>query len=68
MKGAYAQDETYDVRLGDINGDGKADLVIGARHADPQGRNRAGSVSVIWGSNKGKLSFVLSDRWAGTRT
>lgn len=34
---------------GDINGDGFADLVFGAPGTDPEGRQRAGSVFVVFG-------------------
>ncbi len=37
---------------GDINGDGIADLVIGARHAGPNGE-RSGRAYVVFGSNTG---------------
>jgi len=36
---------------GDINGDGNADLIIGALGADPNGNARAGSSYVIFGEN-----------------
>jgi FG-GAP repeat len=36
--------------FGDLDGDGLADLVIGAPLADPGGRTDAGEVIVIWGS------------------
>lgn len=42
--------------VGDIDGDGLADLIVGARHADPGGRVRAGSVFVYSGSS-GVLLF-----------
>jgi hypothetical protein len=35
---------------GDVNGDGYADLVVGAPYADPGGRDRAGTTSVFLGS------------------
>jgi hypothetical protein len=38
---------------GDVNGDGYADLVVGARWADPGGRDRAGTASVYLGSASG---------------
>ncbi len=38
---------------GDVNGDGFADLVVGAFEADPGGRNNAGTVSVYLGSSAG---------------
>ncbi|MEH2369399.1 beta strand repeat-containing protein [Nostoc sp.] len=38
---------------GDINGDGFDDLVIGARYADPNGQNSAGSSYVVFGSSSG---------------
>ena len=38
---------------GDINGDGLADILIGARNVDINGDNNEGQVSVIFGSNEG---------------
>ncbi|MEW5734292.1 MAG: hypothetical protein AB1921_05535 [Thermodesulfobacteriota bacterium] len=38
------------IASGDVNGDGVADLVIGARHADPGGRADAGAVYIVYGS------------------
>jgi Ca2+-binding RTX toxin-like protein len=38
---------------GDINGDGFDDLIIGARYADPNGQERAGSSYVVFGTNSG---------------
>ena|GEM_PF-2711481 len=37
--------------LGDINGDGIPDMIIGARYADPFSRDMAGTVYVIYGQN-----------------
>jgi len=46
---------------GDINGDGIADLLIGARYASPLGRNQAGSTYVVFGSRSAfPSSFELS--------
>ena len=39
------------VSSGDINGDGLAEVIIGASGADPFGRQDAGEVYVIWGTN-----------------
>ncbi len=38
---------------GDVNGDGFDDLVIGARYADPNGRNLAGQSYVVFGKSSG---------------
>src|SRR4028119_1134658 len=38
---------------GDVNGDGFADLSIGAPYADPNGLENAGQSSVVFGSNHG---------------
>jgi len=47
---------------GDINGDGIADLIIGAHAADPSGQAGAGESYVVFGSSSGfnsSLSLVL---------
>ena len=38
------------VATGDVNGDGVADIIIGAEDADPSGKTDAGVVYVIWGN------------------
>ncbi|MGV6876647.1 DUF4214 domain-containing protein [Pseudochelatococcus sp. B33] len=46
---------------GDVNGDGIADIVIGAEGANAEGRMRAGATYVIYGKNDGIDTIDLSD-------
>ena len=46
---------------GDVNGDGRVDLVIGASHADPAGRNGAGTAHVIYGRDEWAASADAAD-------
>ena len=39
---------------GDVNGDGRADFVIGSRHADPNGIQDAGEVYLVYGRDTGQ--------------
>jgi hypothetical protein len=43
---------------GDINGDGRMDILIGARNADYNGRNDSGSVYAIFGGSAGPLDLA----------
>ncbi len=45
---------------GDMNGDGLADVIVGARHADPDGHSSAGESYVIFGKADG-TAVSLSD-------
>jgi hypothetical protein len=51
IDGAAANDRTgYAVAgLGDVDGDGRADVLVGAQAADPAGRSNAGSAYVVFG-------------------
>jgi hypothetical protein len=46
---------------GDINGDGLADLIIGAPDASPNGREEAGSAFVIFGKTSGWSNVDLAN-------
>lgn len=46
---------------GDVNGDGLADLLIGAPQADPEGRADAGCAYVLLGSAHAPLNVELAD-------
>ena len=54
IKGAETDDQTgISVSgAGDVNGDGYDDVIIGAFHADPLGRNKAGSACVVFGTSR----------------
>lgn len=45
------------VYAADLNGDGIDDLLIGARRADPKGRDKAGEVYVIYGGKVDAASY-----------
>jgi len=47
----------YSVCSGDINGDGKADIIIGAYEADPNGNIRAGETYVVYGGVEGTINL-----------
>lgn len=61
LNGVLAGDESgHSVsRAGDINGDGMADLIIGARNAAPSGRLNAGRTYVVFGGKDVGSSGVL---------
>lgn len=50
---------------GDINGDGLADILIGAENADVDGDNNQGQVSVIFGSNDSFSESITVDELNG---
>ena len=50
---------------GDINGDGLADILIGAENADVDGDNNQGQVSVIFGSNDSFSESITVDELDG---
>ena len=63
-------------RAGDMNGDGLADLIVGAREADNRGRSGSGSAYVIFGkastsavdvANLGSQGFRIDGATAGER-
>ncbi len=49
---------------GDVNGDGLADLIVGASHADPSGQGQAGESYVVFGKADG-AAVNLSDVASG---
>jgi hypothetical protein len=46
---------------GDVNGDGYADVIMGAERANTNGRDDAGAVYVIWGNATGLTTVDLQN-------
>ena len=59
IDGAAAGDQSgYSVAsAGDVNGDGRSDVIVGAPYADPSSRSAAGSSYVIYGFGTASLSY-----------
>jgi hypothetical protein len=68
LDGAAAADSSgYSVAsAGDVNGDGFADLIIGAFHADPNGKSDSGSSYVVFGQASGFTSAINLSSLNGT--
>ena len=62
VDGAAAGDDCgYSVSTaGDVNGDGYADLIVGARYADNNGRADSGSAYVLFGKASGFANIDLA--------
>ncbi len=68
VHGGAAQDQAGSaVAAGDLNGDGTADLIIGARYADPGGRTSAGEVYAIYGGSSASGTIYLNSSFTGVR-
>jgi len=66
LVGAAASDNSGTVvsSAGDVNGDGLADILIGANNADPEGRNAAGATYLVYGRSNGFPALItLTNTW-----
>ena len=64
LDGALADDRAgVAVATGDVNGDGRPDVVVGAEGADQNGRLNSGSAYVVFGPSPGSVDLgALGDR------
>ncbi|WP_152053044.1 prepilin-type N-terminal cleavage/methylation domain-containing protein [Tautonia marina] len=54
-------EENISFAVGDINGDGYADIIKGDNGVSPGGRSGAGQVKVIWGKSSGWTTPLIPD-------
>jgi hypothetical protein len=64
---AASYDVGYSVAsAGDVNGDGFADLIVGAFHANPNGATQAGAAYVVFGKASGFAAIISLSTVDGT--
>ncbi|NCD34153.1 MAG: choice-of-anchor D domain-containing protein, partial [Spartobacteria bacterium] len=63
--GAVTNDKSGEAvsSAGDVNGDGLDDFLIGARYADPDGRDSAGEVYLVYGTTNLAANVTLTNSW-----
>jgi hypothetical protein len=63
IQGAYNNDRAgISLTVGNVVGDSKEDIIIGATRGDPEGRTNAGTVYIIPGNTRGALGSSLDLR------